>query len=158
MKLSRFDRVLGLNRERIDRVYRGNGRLRMVVTGDVQAHDPKHRFDEVVEQVLVQFERSPFFDKVRLLSANRGEDQSAAGGAGTGVIELDLVYPRAVLNVKTSQGYEGSGIRDQGPGIRGQEKAESLKAETPNRETAGGLCRIRTCDQRIKSPLLYRLS
>ena len=22
----------------------------------------------------------------------------------------------------------------------------------------GGLCRIRTCDQRIKSPLLYRLS
>ena len=29
MKLSRFDRVLGLNRERIERIYRGNGALRL---------------------------------------------------------------------------------------------------------------------------------
>jgi hypothetical protein len=29
MKLSRFDRVLGLNRERIDRIYRGRKRLGM---------------------------------------------------------------------------------------------------------------------------------
>ena len=29
MKLSRFDKVLGLNRERIERIYRGNTNLRL---------------------------------------------------------------------------------------------------------------------------------
>ena len=37
MKLSRFDRVLGLNRERIDRIYRGSGQNGAAKCG--AAHD-----------------------------------------------------------------------------------------------------------------------
>ena len=33
MKLSRFDRVLGLNRERIESIYRGNGAVRLRACG-----------------------------------------------------------------------------------------------------------------------------
>jgi hypothetical protein len=39
-----------------------------------------------------------------------------------------------------------------------RESAEQMEKPTQLTDSNGGPCRSRTCDQRIKSPLLYRLS
>jgi len=53
--------------------------------------------DEIVEQTLLSFARSPFFEDVRLLKSTMNETESGASGVVSGSVSVDLrlAYPQA---------------------------------------------------------------
>jgi len=69
-----------------------DGRLRLTVTGEIQLTADGRRFGDVVQQTLVQFEKSPFFARVQPVSSN--QSPTSGGAAGTLTIELDPAYPQ----------------------------------------------------------------
>ena len=67
--------------------------IRLVLNGTVYPSEDGPGFDEAVEQSLLLLQRSCFFKRVQLLTANREASSETPGAAGTLEIELDLVFP-----------------------------------------------------------------
>jgi Tfp pilus assembly PilM family ATPase len=68
--------------------------IRLIVSGAVHSRESSRSFDEAVEQTLLLLQRSSFFERVRLLTANRRTPDHSSDAAGTLTVELDLAYPR----------------------------------------------------------------
>ncbi len=68
--------------------------IRLIVSGAVHCRESSRGFDEAVEQTLLLLQRSSFFERVRLLTANRRTPDLNSDAAGTLAVELDLAYPR----------------------------------------------------------------
>jgi Tfp pilus assembly PilM family ATPase len=71
----------------------GDDGIKVTVNATVFVRHDGRGVDEVVEKSLLLLQRSSFFRRVQLLSANRNEKTQFRGGAGTLSVELDLAYP-----------------------------------------------------------------
>lgn len=68
--------------------------IKVTVDAAVFARQDGSGFDEVVGKSLLLLQRSTFFDRVQLLTANRNTGDKTSGPAGTLSIEVELSYPR----------------------------------------------------------------
>jgi Tfp pilus assembly PilM family ATPase len=74
-----------------------DGNLALNVTASVYSGADGRGFDETVSQTLQLLQRSAFFSRVELISANRADQGGAPGSSGVLNLRLDLIYPRARL-------------------------------------------------------------
>jgi Tfp pilus assembly PilM family ATPase len=71
------------------------GRLIFTVRAGVYTAKTGRSFDEVVAQALLVLQRSAFFRRVELVSAQRGQAPEDPASAGSLAVQLELVVPQA---------------------------------------------------------------
>lgn len=68
--------------------------IALTVNAKVYMDGKGRTFDEVATQTLLMLQRSPFFDRVEMVSANQARREEDPKSAGTISVRLDLAYPQ----------------------------------------------------------------